>query len=368
VEIGRTFRVCLIGSFPSEEGSYANVGELLARRFRADGHRVITASRRRSGPWKLLDMIGTVILRQGQYDIMMVEVFSTTAIWYARITIPLARLLGKRVVGVLHGGGLPRLARARPRWLRGLLGAAHVVASPSDYLRREVGERLRLNVSVIPNPVDLEFFPRRVRTRIRPRLFWLRAFHDVYLPDVAIRVVALLREKYPDVLLTMAGPPKDASWDRCRALVQSLGLEDAVRFPGLINKRQIGEIGDASDIFLNTSSIDNAPLSLVEALAMGLCVVSTDVGGVPALVENGKDALLVPPGSPEATAAAVSRLLEEPPLAESLSRNALATVARFDIGQVASRWYDLFRELSGARGAVQASDAATGKAGPSSGA
>jgi len=335
----------MVGSFPPAEGGYTNVGELLSRRFSCDHHRVIITSRRRSKISKLIDIVGTLVLRRNEYDVVLVEVFSTFALWYAFLAIRLARRLDKRVVAVLHGGGLPRLAREKPRRLRAVLGPADVVASPSHYLMREVGDALGIPIVVIPNPVEVARFPRRLRRRASPRIFWLRALHEVYRPEVAIRAVALLREDHPDVHLTMAGPPKDGSWEKCRALVRELGLVGAVEFPGLIDQARIGEIGDACDIFLNTSSVDNAPLSIVEALTMGLCVVTTNVGGIPSLVEDGKEALLVSPGAVEETAAAIRRILDQPALVESLSANALASAMRFDIARVASLWYELLGKL-----------------------
>src|SRR5262249_17533910 len=77
---------------------------------------------------------------------------------------------------------------------------------------------------------------------------------------------------------------------------------------------------DRGDIFLNTANVDNAPVVLLEAMACGLCVVSTNVGGIPRLVSDGREGLLVPPRDPEAMAAAVRRVLDEPGLGGGLSR------------------------------------------------
>jgi glycosyltransferase involved in cell wall biosynthesis len=93
-----------------------------------------------------------------------------------------------------------------------------------------------------------------------------------------------------------------------------------------------------SDIFLNTADIDNTPLSVLEAMASGMCIVSTNVGGIPYLLEHETDALLVPPGDEAAMAAAVRRILTEPGLAERLSRNAYQKAKQFDWSIILPQW------------------------------
>ena len=81
-------------------------------------------------------------------------------------------------------------------------------------------------------------------------------------------------------------------------------------------------------------------------MACGLCIVSTRVGGIPYLLEDGSDALLVPPNDPDAMAAAVRRILTEPGLAERLSRNARQKASGFDWRTILPRWEALFTEIA----------------------
>jgi len=100
------------------------------------------------------------------------------------------------------------------------------------------------------------------------------------------------------------------------------------------------------DIFLNTTNVDNAPVTVLEAMASGLCVVSTNVGGIPYMLEDEQDALLVPPDDAEAMAAAVRRVLTEPRLAESLSRNARHKAERSDWAVVLPQWETLLAAVA----------------------
>jgi glycosyltransferase involved in cell wall biosynthesis len=336
----------MVGSQAPRSDRYPGANQLLAERFRRDGHEALLTSRRKRRVPKLLDMLHTLWARRDRYDVVIVDAFSTSALWYARITTRLARALGKRSVVVLRGGRLGELADESPDMLRGLLRRASRVVAPSPFLAREVAARMDVPVEVVPNAVDLGLYPGRVRTRAEPRLFWLRTFRSLYLPEVAIEVVALLKDAHPGVELVMAGPEADDSLRRCRSLARELGVADRVRFPGLVSKPELRSLGDASDVFLNTTSIDNTPVSVIEAMAMGLCVVSTDVGGIPDLLQDGETALLVPPRDAGAMARAVASILERPELAGRLSRNAIAHARQFDLPRVAERWYDLVGELA----------------------
>jgi glycosyltransferase involved in cell wall biosynthesis len=175
---------------------------------------------------------------------------------------------------------------------------------------------------------------------------WLRAFHDTYNPDLAARVVALLAEEFPDVELVMVGPDKgDGSLERFQALAESLGVAGRIQFVGGVPKATVSQWLNKGDIFLNTTNVDNTPVSVLEALACGLCVVSTNVGGVPYLLNHEHNALLVPPGDAAAMTAAVRRLLVEPGLAARISRAARARAAEMDWSHVGRMWEEMLTEI-----------------------
>jgi len=134
---------------------------------------------------------------------------------------------------------------------------------------------------------------------------------------------------------------KDGSLEETRQAAETLGVAGRVTLPGPVDKRLVPETLAGADIFLNTSRVDNAPVSVVEAMACGLCIVSTNVGGIPHLAEHEEEALLVPPGDAEAMAGAVARLLREPALASRLSRAARAKAEQFDWSAALPAWEGL---------------------------
>jgi glycosyltransferase involved in cell wall biosynthesis len=338
--------VLLIGNFLSASLGTQGHSEELARRLAQAGWQVVMASTKKNRLARLGDMVATVWRRKSQYRVAHVEVFSGAAFLWAEVVCQNLRLLGKPYILTLHGGNLPVFARRWPSRIGRLLAGAAAVTGPSAYLS-EAMRPYRPNVLMLPNPLKLHAYRFQVRNNVPPRLIWLRAFHEIYNPSLAPRALAFLIKTSPKVSLTMIGPDKgDGSFQRTQKVAEELGVSNHIRFPGKIPKDDVPLWMNQGDIFLNTTNVDNTPVSVMEAMACGLCVVSTNVGGIPYLVEHEKDALLVPPDDPEAMAAAVRRILTEPGLAERLSRNARQKAEQFDWAIILPQWEALLTRVA----------------------
>jgi glycosyltransferase involved in cell wall biosynthesis len=190
-------------------------------------------------------------------------------------------------------------------------------------------------------------------------LVWLRAFHAIYNPVLAVEVLARVRQEYPDVRLSMIGPDKhDGSLQQAKAAARRLGVAPAVSFLGAIPKPDVARHLAQAGIFLNTTNCDNTPVSVLEAMACGLAIVSTKVGGIPYLLEHGKTALLVPPAAAGVMAAAVCQLQTDPVLASQLGANGRKLAESFDWSIVLPQWQNLLATAS--HGATSQTHGATG--------
>jgi glycosyltransferase involved in cell wall biosynthesis len=336
----------VVSNFLSASGFNRSYAEDLSDQLQARGWRVTRTSHRKERMRRLADMLHTAWASRGQYAVAQVDVFSGPAFFWAEAVCFELRRLRKPYVLTLHGGNLPAFARQWPRRVRALLQSAIEVTAPSNYLRESLC-RYRADIVLRRNAIDVASIPFRERTSARPRLVWVRAFHAIYNPVLAVDVVATLRVRHPEITLRMVGPDKnDGSLAAVRARIAELGLEQAIEIVGPVAKDVVArELADA-DVFLNTSNIDNTPLSLLEAMAAGACVVSSSVGGIPYLVDD-RSALLVPPGDAAAAAAAVDRALVAPALAGSLSRGGHEVAAKHDWGAVLPEWEHAFRRIGG---------------------
>ena len=248
--------------------------------------------------------------------------------------IAAARLLGRRVILNYHSGEaehhLARWGSLVHPWLR----LADEIVVPSAYLQ-EIFARHGYRARVIRNVVVTPRFRYRDRMPLRPRLLSTRNLESHYRVDNTLRAFALLRERCPEATLTVAGYGREET--RLRDLANALG-PSGVRFVGRVEPEAVPALYDGSDIFVNSSVIDNQPLSILEAFASGLPVVSTGTGDIRAMVRDGAIGRLVPADEPEAMARAVAVLLEHPRRALEMARRARREIEEYAWPKVRREW------------------------------
>jgi glycosyltransferase involved in cell wall biosynthesis len=326
----------MVGNFLSGSLGTRFVCEDLALRLSGAGWEVYRTSERVSRLMRLGDMLATIWGERRKYDVAQVDVYSGSAFLWAELSCGLLKRLGKRFVLTLHGGNLPEFGKRHPRRVRRLLRSAAAVTAPSEFLRERMAPYCA-GLELVPNPLDVGRYEFRARREVNPRLLWLRAYHRIYAPEVAVRVVAALKEEFPGVRLAMIG--RDAG-DGSREEVIQLGARLGVLKVEVPQKLQEG------DVFLNTARVDNTPITVMEAMACGLPVVSTNAGGVPNLVKDGSEGLLTRPDDVEGMAKAVRRVLREHGLGERLGRAGRKKVERFDWGVVLPQWESILERVA----------------------
>jgi glycosyltransferase involved in cell wall biosynthesis len=295
-------------------------------------------SRAKSGWGRLLD----IVLRSGilarRCDVVLVNVYAHRAFVYEAIVILYARLWKKRVVVLLRSGELPEFIQSWPRLTRLIFRQPHLVLVPHEFLKSRLSA-LGLRVDgIIPNFIELENYTFRVRSTLAPRFLYLRGMHSYYNPSMAIRAFSLIQKKHPDALLTMAGPEGSES-SNCRTLVRELGLRN-VHFVGVVPKEQIPLLADKHDIHLHTNNVENMPITIIEMWACGLPIIGTEVGGMPYLVRNGIDGILVKPDDYQNMANACLKLLSNSELAATLCSNGRARAEEFTWESVKHLWQE----------------------------
>lgn len=338
--------VLFVGNFLSASGAPRGVCEELSLRLADRGWPVATTSSRRARLWRLADMLHTIWSRRGEFRVAHVDLYSGHAFLWAEAACALLRRVRKPYVLTLHGGGLPRFAAKNPGRVRRLLESARAVTAPSRYLMAHLAA-FHHGTQLIPNAIDVGRYEFRLRAGLRPNLVWLRAFHHIYNPVLAVKAAALLAPEYPDLTLTMVGPDKgDGSLQETRAAASELGIASQVRFVGAVPKSDVPRYIGAGDIFLCTSNVDNTPVTLMEAMACGLPIVSTNASGIPYLAENRREALLVSCGDAAGMANVVRRLLADSGLACRLSAAGRRKAESFDWSTVLPRWEHLLLECT----------------------
>lgn len=340
--------ILLVGNFLSNSERTRRICEDLADYLTFSGWKVITTSSKINRISRFLDMIMTTIRRRNDYHLAIVDVFSGPSFLWAEAASWSLLLLGKPFILSLRGGNLPAFARSRPRRIHSILQNAAWINTPSIYIKEELS--IYNNIQYLPNGIDLQKYSFRMRANPFPKISWLRALGHIYNPTLAVKTLALLASEFPTVQLDMIGPDKgDGSREAVRETAERLGVEPNLRLVGGIPKRDVPVWLERSDIFINTTNFESFGVAVMEAAASGLCIVTTDVGELGYLWQDGHDALLVPPNDPEAMAAAVRRILTEPGLAERLSRNARKKAEQFDWSVILPQWEALLTAVAEGR-------------------
>ena len=358
---GPNFRVGLVGPLPPPFGGMANQMKQLIRLLRSEGVEVsvvqtnpdywpkaIGKFKRVRAFFRLVPYLHKLWKLAVDVDVIHVlansgwswQLFATPAVWIGHFR--------NTPVIVNYRGGEARkyfgkaIRRVRPTIIRG-----DALIVPSAYLQ-EVFAEFGLGAKVIPNIIDLKrFSPKgqlKQRAQDRPHLVITRNLEPIYDISMAIRAISILAPKVPGMRVSIAGSgPQETE---LKALSSRLGLDEVITFSGRLPPDDIADLYRDADIMLNPTAVDNMPNSLLEAMASGLPIVTTNVGGIPYVVKDGETALFVDTGDARAMADQVLRLLGDHTLYAALVSNGLAEVQQYAWELVRDQWLGLYRQLS----------------------
>ena len=267
-----------IGNKLSKKGSTVTSIETLGNFLQTEGFKVTTASSKKNKVFRLLDMVWNTLKCPKKNTVVLIDTYSTQNFYYAVLVAWLCRFRTISYIPILRGGNLPTRLQNSPDKSKALFKGAYINVAPSHYLMEAFKKRGFTNLIHIPNTLQLENYPFLLRKNIQPKLLWVRSFSEIYNPLLALDVLTLLRSKGYDATLTMVGPSKDTTFEQCTTRAKKENLP--VTFTGMLTKEAWISLSEAHDIFINTTNFDNTPVSVMEAMALGLPVVSTNVGGL----------------------------------------------------------------------------------------
>lgn len=336
-------KIALIGPLPPPSGGMANQTWQLAALLKQEGVNVelvpVNAPYRPRcvghikglrAVFRLLPYLFHLWHAAGRVDLFHImansgwswHLFAAPAVWAAK-------LRGKAVLVNYRGGEADDFFTRAFAWVQPTLRRVNIIIVPSGFLEKIFANRDFIT-RIVPNIVDLSrFIPNHTRKRnlSAPHIVVARNLEPLYDNTTALKAFRIVREAIPDAHLTIAGSGPERA--KLEAMAKELGVADAVVFAGQIDNERMPVLYLEADIALNPSLADNMPISILEALASGVPVVSTDVGGIPFLVEDGKTALLVPPRDPERMAEAMLRVLRDESLRERMVQTGLNHARRF---------------------------------------
>jgi len=296
----------------------------------------------------LLLYLTLLVARAWRYDVL--HIFSASYYSYLLTALPamlVGKLYGKRTILNYHSGEaedhLQNWRTAVPT-----IRLADVIVVPSGYLV-DVFARFGLQARAIFNTVDTDRFRYRERRPLRPVFLTTRLLEPLYNVACALRAFALVQARFPEARLTIAAD--GTLRGELERLADDLRLR-AVEFIGFVPFAEMPALYDAADIYLNANDIDNMPSSLIEGMAAGLNIVTTNAGGIPYIVVHEETGLLVDCGDHQAMAASAIRLLEDATLATQMAARAHNECNKYNWTAARCEWLRLYHELAGRHVAV----------------
>ncbi|MDR4514619.1 glycosyltransferase family 4 protein [Nitrosomonas sp.] len=358
---GPILHIGLVGPLPPPYGGMANQTRQLAGLLQQEGVRVelvqvnapyqpAWAGRIRGlrAVFRLIPFLFQLWRTAGQVQLFHImansglawHLFAAPAIWIARLrNIP--------VIVNYRGGEAQAFFQKSFRWVRPSLERTDVIIVPSGFLEA-VFAQFGYATRIVPNIIDLSRFSVRSRREKTdwadaPHIVVTRNLEAIYDNATAIRAFHIVQQSVPGARLTVAGAGPEKTI--LEHLVTELGLQDSIRFTGRIDNDAIAALYQSADMMINASLVDNMPISILEALASGVPVVSTDAGGIPYLVEHNRTALLVPKKDPAAMADAMLKILLSPQLANSLRASGLTSLERYTWNSVKQHLLGVYRQV-----------------------
>jgi glycosyltransferase involved in cell wall biosynthesis len=353
-----TLHVGLVGPMPPPYGGMANQTHQLHRLLSREGLQVslVRTNAPYGAKWieklrgvralfRLLPYLVRLWRLAGQVDVMHVlansgwswQLFAAPALW-------IGWLRSTPVIVNYRGGEARRYFNQSMRWVRPSIRKAAAVVVPSGYLKQVFAD-FGIEARVIPNIIDLQRFVAAEKDRSlnadSPKLVITRNLEAIYGIATAIEALALLRRTVPGITLTIAGSgPEKAALQQ---LVAAENLGRNVVFTGKLAPDEIARLYRQADIMLNPTTVDNMPNSVLEAMACGVAVVTTSVGGIPYIVEHDRTALFAEAGNAGSMAEQIRRLLNEPGLYQALIENGQREVRQYAWPEVKNLWLDLYQ-------------------------
>ena len=334
--------VLYIGNNLFNKTGYPTTLQTLSKLLEHEGYNLVKTSSKLNRVARMFDMVCTVFKYRKTTNVVLIDTYSTLNFYYAYCCAVLLKYLKIPYIPILHGGNLPYRLNKSPRLSKSIFANAYMNVAPSAYLL-QVFKKAGFNTVCIPNTLDIDRYPFKKRQKLAPKLLYVRSFATIYNPEMAIKVLFELKKDYPNATLCMVGPDRDGSLSGVKQLVEALNLQSSVAFTGVLTQAAWHKKSEQFDVFINTSHVDNMPVSIIEAMALGLPVVTTNVGGIGFLIKDKVNGFLVPDNDYKTMAKTIKQLIENGP--GNISVKAREQVEAFQWNVVKHQWNQLLTKI-----------------------
>lgn len=253
-----------------------------------------------------------------------------------------SKLFNKKTIIHYHGGGAQSFFKKKNILINIFKKLTDSLVVPSGYLQ-DVFNEIGINSIIIPNAIDLNKFKFHQRQNIRPNILSVRNFTSTYNISCTLRAFKILHSYNEDAKLIIAGdgPEKES----LITLAKNLGISKAVKFEGNIPNNKMSSLYRMSDILINSSNVDNMPVSILEAQAMGLVVITTTPGGIPYIIKDGVNGFTADINDHNKLGEKLISAVNNQKLSKQMILHGLNDVKNMDSQLVLKKWTHLYQSM-----------------------
>lgn len=300
---------------------------------------VASASNKKSTVFKIADITKILLKNLRKADYVMIDVFSTKAFYFACWVSFISILFRKKYILNLHGGNLPDRYLRSPKLFKYILHKAHKITAPSGYLK-EYFTKQGFSVELIPNPINLADYPITTTHLDFPVILYLRGYGNIYQPELLIHAMTHIRNKFPHAHLYMFGNDLDGGLEKCLDIIHTHNLQDNITISGPVSKSVWIETAKKCNVCISVPKIDNTPVSVLEAMAMGIPVISSHVGGMKWIIEDNVNGIFTDQ-TPQDISENINGLFSNLQFYQRIRQNGLDYVKNYDVNTVVKYWQSI---------------------------
>lgn len=329
--------VLLICNYKKGVGGISGQVEILQKMLRRDGHIADIFSTKASVMQRVL--LPTKLRRLCKnYDVIHIHCCSGWGFLPAFIGITVGRRLGKRIVLTYHGGGGERFFEKHHCLVKHYLTRTDANIVLSGFLAN-VFDQHNIPYTIIPNILELDDTWFRLRDIIKPNYICTRAHEPLYNIPCILKAFQIVQSSLPEATLTLVGG--GSMHDQLVKQANDMNLNN-VSFTGKVDNKDIYDHLNHADILLSAPTIDNMPVSVLEAMNAGLLVISSRVGGVPYIIDDGKTGLLFESDNHKQLAELMLWAIKSQDTVKNIIQNAHKDVSHYSWENINKQLYGIY--------------------------
>ena len=228
-----------------------------------------------------------------------------------------------------------------------VLKNADAVIALTEDMKKEIKKSYDIDISVIPNGINLKNFENISKEKIRSKDGKIILFVGTLRPVKGVRylieAMKIIRQRNPNTRLMLVGDGEDR--EKLEGLVGEFDLKKCVSFVGRVQNEKVPVYMAASDVFVLPSLSEGFPVVSLEAMASGLPIIATNVGGLPEVVQNGENGFLIEPRNSEEIAEKILLILRDNRLRERISRNNKEKSKEYGWETIVKRLEEVYQRL-----------------------